>query len=316
MAKTDPPRVHPVRRYPAPQYPSHTDPDPSQYPAPVPFPFSPKLIPALAGMGLLATPSTSGAQDKPNTQPPDNPFTFELSGLPHQTSPFGTGQPSYLEDKVARDVIDKVFREAGFPLQPDSLYKQDGVSVRLDGYDPQKKVGYVFARYSNLEDDAIVKWWKRSDFRNNGEIDLREIEWISKGLPDELVKEGKGIQEIKDPEQRKLAYQAFLEKLAAHRLSLPEIHVLEEKGAEKKEFIAVISQYDRRFVYEAWANEDMSEFHREIERINKLEDPVEKSKALAAANSNIRMKVANDALANLEKCVRQYIAWARSQGLQ
>ena len=53
-------RVKPVLRYRVPKYPSYRDPDPTQHPYPVPFPFGPKLIAAVASAGLTASCALSG----------------------------------------------------------------------------------------------------------------------------------------------------------------------------------------------------------------------------------------------------------------
>lgn len=90
------------------------------------------------------------------------------------------------------------------------------------------------------------------------------------------------------------------------RLSMAEAKHLEEKAPADKEFIAVISAFDSRFAYEAWGEETAAE----MQEAAKIADPAKR----AVAQRLIQEKAAKQALETLERCVREYISWARSQG--
>src|SRR5688500_8795019 len=103
-------KVEPVRRYRVPKYPSHLDPNPIDHPVPIPYPHRRELFAALLGL-------TACTADAP--PPPSNPFSIGYAGLPHRSLMFGTGAPSYVDDTLARETIERVFRREGFELEPE-----------------------------------------------------------------------------------------------------------------------------------------------------------------------------------------------------
>lgn len=262
MAKRRLLQVKPVRRYRSARYPSHTEPDPTLHPTPVPYPFGAKFVAAAASLGAAALFRPAAAEDPAQDAKPENPFKVEASGLPFRTSPYGTGEPSRLEEDVARKLIDKLFRDAGYRLQTDFAYNREGVAFSASGYDPEKKVGYVFGTYQNLDTDAVVSW--REDKNAPGPVDPK-------------------------------------------KLSLAEAKKLEERAVRDKEFIALISGFDGRFEYDRTTTPDWSKRWDESEAIA---DPAKR----AAAQRALEEERARAALERLEKGVREYIAWARSQG--
>lgn len=263
MKKPRPLQVRQVRRYATPRYPSHTDPDPTRLPAPVPFPFGKKLLAAAASLGLVAGARGVGAEDPAPAAPKANPFTLEHSGLPYETSSFGTGQPGRLSEEQARGVIERIFRDAGYALTKDVRIARGDVSFTADGYDAEKKVGFVWVAGARADSDMIVSWRKP------------EVETPAT-----------------DPA----------------RLSLKEAAELEARAVKEREFIALISPYDRRFEYERWS-EDLA---KELQEARQISDPAKR----AIAEREIHEKAVRVALTNLERCVREYIEWARSQGAQ
>ncbi len=255
--------VKPVRRMRTPGYPSHADPDPTRHPTPVPYPYAASFLAAAAAVGLGALFQPAAAEDpEPAPDKPPHPFTVAESGLPFRTSPFGTGAPSRLDEAKAREVISRVFAQEGYRLSRDVPYDRNGVAFIADGYDAEKKVGFVFATHKRLDADGVLSW-------NN---------------------EGQPPPEAKDPS----------------RISLGEAKALEDRAASDREFIAVISHYDRRFEYHEWSQE-VATAHAEI---NAVADPAVR-KVMERA---LRERQARAALERLEQCVREYIAWARSQG--
>lgn len=246
---------------------------------------------------------------------------------------------------MAREAIEKAFKQAGVELSKEYEYAENGVKVKADGYDPQKKIGYIFAGYDDLGSDAFISWSNPPATKENFDRELRyRDEWfwyqqqmLSKsdwrdGMPPEETKQ---LLEKASPEVRKRweemrlsylrdgihRYTDVLKKEKMHselveqanaiyhmplddvmklaetmrdavfeiqnddELTLGEIKDLEKLATEKKTYIAVISQFDRRFL---------------LPGIGYQGDGGELKKTLQ----------------ELEDTVSGYIAWARAQGVQ
>ncbi len=342
MKKID--RVKPRRRYGVARYPSHADPDPTLHPYPVPFPFHRELVRAVAGVGLAATlfgcePSRPQATIAPPAQqPPDekkspapapqtrdpafpnpqNPFVSKNSGLPHRTSPYGTGQPSYLGDEAARKLIDRIFKEEGFDLAPHVLYDQDGVAFRASGYDRKRGIGYVWAWWPTLDEDAIISW-------SHPATGLHEVpsapqtirdwfkarDWRLQRLPPSLQGDAARIQAMPDGPEMAKAFARFSKAYHAELLSMEEIKALDQAPG-RKEFVAVISQFDGRHASRGWGDPNSDRLRQLVEEAKRTTD----AKRAEAIHREILELEARDVLTVLERNVREYIAWARSQGLQ
>lgn len=186
-AKKNPLRVQPLRRYDVPKYPSWSDPDPTLFPERVALPFSRELIVAVASLGLAgclndaaasfvppkkkATTTAEAKTTEPKAPrssvaaPESNPFPLEGSGLPFRTSPYGTGEPQRLEAELARRAIDAVFAAEGIELTSGYAYAKDGVAVKLDGYDPKSRLGYVFGDWDKLDGSALISWAESHEAR-------------------------------------------------------------------------------------------------------------------------------------------------------
>jgi hypothetical protein len=313
MSKID--RVRPVRRYGAAKYPSHADPDPTTYPAPVEFPFHRELVRAVAGVGLAA--AMFGTALSQQQDPPQNPFPLAKSGLPHRTSPYGTGQPSYMDDQLAVKLIHKVFKEEGFDLK-DVTYEKDGVAFRPSGFDPKRRIGYVWGNWLTLDNDSIVNWMNAREGKPADPTEAVEIKkWFDwnehklKGLSYAQQKEAARLRHLEDDAAVVEGFKKFIKTFHDELLSVDEIKKLEEEFPKKKEFIAVISQFDPRFLIRerGWTPEVM-----ELYKAAK-EDPALLKKA-EERHRQIMEEGAKEQLKTLERNVREYIAWARSQGLQ
>lgn len=317
-------RVKPVKRYRAARYPSHNDPDPTQFPQKVPYPASRKFLAAVASIGLT-TSSLSCSNDSLSDGPQSvgglpttltsasearNPFRVELSGLPHRTSAYGTGVPHYIEEDLARKVIEQTFKNAGYDLEPNQPIRSEGVACIADGYDKKKQIGYVFADWYNLENDALISWMTPPNQAGNISLELDDLlrrvqdATEQQALADEIA----AANALPDPARRETALQSIQEKLARRFISLEEIKKLADEAPRTKQFVAVVSQFDTRFAREYWS-ESMRE---EMQAINSIPDPAKRDAALR----ELEEKSARVCIERLEQSVREYIAWARSQGAE
>lgn len=304
----------PLKRYTVPRYPSYEDPDPTLHPAPVPYPFRTGAISALAGLGLATAGLAGAGQSNDQQNASANPFRLALSGLPFQTSPYGTGQPSYIQDEVARKVIDKIFAAEGIKLEEGYSYDTNGLAFRADGYNKDLRIGYVFGGWTSLDSDAIVSWMDREAPDGaplSKEQIARKLQWLGYSASEALQKELKDAAKLDDIEKLRAAYAVLREKIGKVKLSLAEAQALEKRAEEGKEYIAVISQYDQRFVTSGWGRLPPEELQAEQKRIAGLKTDAEKEVARQA----LEARMATDGLKALEQAVRQYIRWARSQGV-
>ena len=240
-----------------------------------------------------------------------NPLCVALSGLPHQTSGFGTGMPNYVQADLARRVIEKVFRGAGYNLRPNQPYDRDGVALVLDGYDPHKKVGFVVVDWNNLDNDALLRWWAPPS-KNDGSKYEAEVNTLLQTIASNpkhksLVADIQAAQKLADPARRSAACKAILEKHRKGLVSLQEMKELEDRAKNKEEYIAVISAYDLRFAHPRYPHLTPAE---ELE-IGKIADPGKRQAATKAALE----KKATVAIEALEKAAREYIQWAHREGL-
>jgi hypothetical protein len=288
------PEVRPLRRYPKPGYPSHRDPDPTQGPRPVPYPYSGALLAAVAGLGL----GTSTAHQDPKKSPTNNPFTLALSGLPYQPTAFGTGQPERLSEELARSTIDGVFRTAGYELEPQQIDEQD-LAFPATGYDAKRRVGYVFASYANLDDDARKTWGPALETEERLEHRVKAI--LGRPITEAEQRFAREALALPAGQARSHALKLVVERHRRYLLSLEEAKKLETREVANKRFIAVISAFDQRLEY--WVELDWAE-------LSKIPDDEERNRVMLKRQE----QAARKALAKLEQSVREYIAWARSQG--
>ena len=294
-------RVSPVRRYRVPKYPSWEDPNPLDAPSAPPFPYRKEFLAAIAATTLGA--STLGAQALSGGAKAiaKNPFTVRVGGLPYRSSPYGTGQPQYMSESLARATIERVFREAGIRLESKHrievpLGKTRTGEFLADGYDPKKKVGYVYAKWDRC-DESLMSGWMGSEFQE-------KVRRARRAARPGIQKKFDEARAIEDEAERTRALTALIEEVDRDRLSRDEARAFD--ATKGPQFIAVISGRDRRF--------QVSPTREDYDRINKamqIEDEGEKRKVLR----EIQEKIAAKAIANLEKGVRDYLRWAQSQGL-
>lgn len=294
-------KVKKLKSYKKPNYPSFMDPDPTQHPSPVDYPYSKKLLSTVLMISMAYSVQGEEKEAAANT------FTKEFTGLPYHSSPYGTGRPSRMSEKEAVAVLKKVFKEEGINLKAGGHFKEGGVEFDLSEYDEEKGIGYVWGNWNSLDDDAVINWMKSGLRKNPVQVQPYLIDQLKD------KKEAARILEIKDKKEQAQAYlKAYdieQESESKKKLSLKEISQLEVIAKDKKKFVLVLSQYDPRLIQRAW-------------------DPVitpEIKKKLAAASSeeerkeilrNSQQQTADAILKTLEKDVRSYINWAKSQGLQ
>lgn len=242
-----------------------------------------------------------------------NPLCNVVSGLPHQTSPYGTGVPDYVDGDLARRVIEKVFSGAGYVLQENVQYDKDGVAFKLDGYDANKKVGFVVGDWGNLDNDALIRWHLQ---RTEGDI-VTQIGNLERSLAQstnedekQFLRDIQAARQQADSAKRNAGFQSILDRYGKSLLSLKEIEQLETRALEGSEFIAVISKFDQRFTTQWRVRIDQAEIEQAVKDAAGSPDVHETYRKLRAK------KIAQMQMAELEKAAREYIEWAKTQGLQ
>lgn len=86
-----------------------------------------------------------------------DPFAREGYQIPASFM-HGTVPPHTLEEiidaQAARSAITRAFAEAGVHLQADFAYQRDGVAFTATGYDPERRIGFVWATRESMAADA------------------------------------------------------------------------------------------------------------------------------------------------------------------
>ncbi|WP_442505988.1 hypothetical protein SH528x_004808 [Novipirellula sp. SH528] len=265
-----------------------------------------------------------------------NPLCVAVSGLPHQTSPYGTGVPDRVDGDLARRVIERVFASAGYNLRPNVPYDNDGVAFVVDGYDAQNRVGFVVGDWSNLDDDAIVSWM--SSRRTARGDNSSEVEWwaalaeskvmgINDGEKQRFANDIATAKRLADPAKAKAALKAIIDRMSKRYLSYKEIQSLERKASQGKEFIAVISTFDNRFEIPWVVRVPSSEEAAIQEQIDtEIRERGEAGEDIAVEEYVDRIRnwrekrlaelKAKTVMQSLETAAREYIEWAKTQGLE
>jgi hypothetical protein len=182
-------KVTPIKRYNVPKYPSHSDKSPLEYPETLPYPFRTKVVYGLVLTGLF----TSITLNNSNLESPKNPFPLALTGLPHTPSSFGTGLPSRLNSKEAKNIIFKVFQEEGLQLKKNYLFKKGENTYELDGYDEKTKIGFAWLNNNNLNVDNYNYY----DRPSNGYINSFPYYLRNKNEDEEVKEYSKRVKNLK-----------------------------------------------------------------------------------------------------------------------
>lgn len=320
--------VKPLKKYREPRYPIAEDFDLTVLRA-QPYPFSSRFRSWATTLGASSLICSLVSGEQPAAKEKGNPFTVATSGLPFRTSPYGTGQPSYLSQEQAREIIDKIFAEKGFKLQKDFDYRKDDIAFKATGFDAKARVGYVWGDWDSLDPaDAIIRWMdgrfskeqieqlieanqENSDnLKQNAENFVRVLERKDQEKKFETqIGEVKAIENIPD---RLRAMAALFEKLkpqeSDQKVSLREMSALEANVEKDREFVAVISQ--RQFSYHSGPT--TPEMGKAWEAAMAIEDKEKRAEAL----KKLQEEAASATLKQLEESVRDYLEWARGQGLQ
>ena len=299
MTRSRRPEVKPIRRYKAPAYPASDEPNPVEHPSPVPYPFSKKLVGAIAGLGLAA----GGLAQDDAKKATGNPFKLANSGLPFQSSMYGTGQPSRVTEGMARSVIEKVFKELGYDLERDHAIEAADVGFVANGYDGKRKVGYVFADGANLDDTAILGVFRSSKGEDKKAAETRWLKAMSYRLKGDDQALAKRILETPPGNDHDRRLAELKRRYRAKHLSLDEVKRLEGPRKDRR-FIAVISQFDQRLEYRPRFDND------DYRLAAKIKDPKKRQEAYEKVFATFAKKN----LEQLEKSVREYLVWARANG--
>lgn len=327
--------VRPVRRYRVARYPSHRDPDPTLEPAALPYPWKTTALAGLLGMVMPAVAEEAGpaapqklaadtmarleqavaAAMSAKVEGRANPFAqaLGLSGLPARASMFGTGEPSYLEDQIALEVIRRVFKLEGYPVDKGRA-ADPARPFPVTGYDSTHKTGFTLANHQSLALDAYMPGIVQAinldtliaETFSEDEVGLARMRAVAKlrlpNCPKETLDK---INKLKSPRAVVEEIKKEIEAASEAALSMKEIEALETEAAQGREFIAVVSAYDHRLMVSPYI-----EFK-----------PAEGASGLPTDPSTITRDLPPEvALAKvmerLALAVREYIAWARRNGLQ
>lgn len=156
--------VRALKQYKKPRYPGWQDPNPLENPEAAPFPFSQKVWRLLTAAGFAGATisactdeSTNSSRDPYQTHPDSlrNVFTFEKNGLPYQAPSFGTGEPLNMDRRLALAILENLARAEGFHLEKGHYFEVEGVNIQLDAWDAQRRTGFVFLDWENLEDGYL-----------------------------------------------------------------------------------------------------------------------------------------------------------------
>ena len=85
----------------------------------------------------------------------ENPFTGDELYLPYDIDECGVGLPIVLEKKSVNKALFTNFERKGIPLEQKYLYEDENISFLVDGYNAEKKIGYIWITEACLEADAI-----------------------------------------------------------------------------------------------------------------------------------------------------------------
>ena len=324
--KKEPLKVTPKKKYKVPKYPSWQDPSPMDDPD-LRYPHSREGRNAVAVASLMAcmamfsfTKGQDGGENplRSGRDTTENPFDLKKhAGLPHHSSPFGTGLPSRLGNEVARALIEDVFSQEGLSLQQNVFYDKNGVKFVLDGYNEATGIGYIWMGWRNLDSrDAIASWREaefpelinENDTRSEAEKTLERVQhdsFVPEALREEIKKAlGLPGSHLKEDEMAKMVekYNTFVAEYDSSHISLAEAEIIDSLNHTGDAKIALISQYDNRFQY-------ASSWDMRVEVVE--EDGVTPSSVEAEERAREPEK---EAMYRLQEQVRDYIQWAKEQG--
>ncbi len=92
-----------------------------------------------------------------------NPFNEESANLPYYTEECTTEFPYFLDRELVQKEIVAALKRKGILLKSNYLFQKDSVSVLLDGYDLNNRIGYIWIEEDNLEFDLVDYSWVEDD---------------------------------------------------------------------------------------------------------------------------------------------------------
>lgn len=245
----------------------------------------------------------------PLDAPLQSPFSYETSGLPHRvlaSSERDPGPDPGPDPAQARAIIEAVFAQAGYALVPSFPYERDGVAVVLDGFDPQRRVGYVFAHEGNLDEDAYVQWWASVSSEAREAHRLAQAERV---LGFRWRQEIDAIRALDEPRARRERLGRLAHHLSAVLLSLEELRALDALDAGG-DSIAVISRFDQRFRVDPEAPPlEAGSWDVAL----RIADPAQRERALRALDAELLARSPDEAQARLEDSVFEFVRWVETR---
>lgn len=270
-----------------------------------------------------------------------NPFAPGTKGasLPFVTSSYGTGIPTYIQEAVSRALIAEVFRAEGLSLKP-CVFHEDKLHFEATGYDPVKAAGFVLAGAKNSAFDFYIEWEDHELIRLGrltefpravpdgygytvrsflGEAVDRTVQ--STAMSAEMLAEGEAITKLADLMEMCRRYTAWRLKLDDAKLSAKEASQLDEDARQRRRYVAVIGSGDSRLALNRLRDPAQQTLADELilQMLQLGPDSPETARQKAALQKQIDdMRAAANAriLEDFALSVREYIAWARRNGMQ
>lgn len=157
-----------------------------------------------------------------------NPFTGDELYLPYYIEECGSELPIILEKAAVKKALFAHFERKGIPLKEKYLYEDENISFLLDGYNAEKKIGYIWITEACLEMDAMENMIIE-DLKEAGEFKMY-------GNQDSLS----FYQNIDTLEQ-----MFYVPPKVG--LSLTEVKYILDKQEKGEVFIALINHFDERY---------------------------------------------------------------------
>lgn len=266
-----------------------------------------------------------------------NPFAqrWQLSGLPQGPNGCGSGGTMSMDGAAAQDLVRRLFVAEGLEPQP-TVFNEEGFTASADGYDPEQRIGFVIADAYSLDHQALrdeahevlaaaiaqAKGFRlaKEEEQESWLLDRRAAVFFHAYPLDETQrKELAAIPTMESIPAKGRAYLALAAKLDEPLLSMAEIERADQMAADRQRYLAVISVVDQRFESSYQEYDGFAGRYAEIEieaTQRTFADAKEKAAWTNRQREVINLEVKRDHLTKLARSVREYIAWARRNGLQ
>ena len=220
-----------------------------------------------------------------------------------------------LRTQLAHALIESVFEAEGIDLQKKYQFTVAGVAVPLSGYDPERKIGYLWlARYLAQRESGEEKWRRqwRAELEKMGGKDflqakLKVIAHQARA-PYYLTADSKRLLSARKDKETRFEikknieiYEQNLRRQDSTQLSMRELRILDSLQQTGEIRIALIHAVDLRFKY----LRDQSVRNQQEEN---AVGTVEYERNRAADR-----KEREDAMFRLQEAVRTYIQWVKKE---